>query len=138
LPSEHENFHDDAVVYIMTLWMFPGLSVRKSGPAARKVSYAISLILRVITCSVVKVANQWQGSLYWERISIVAVLHKGCIAHTTHRWLSQGLTFHHPLKVAILVKCNCQNNKSVFAVHAVTKLFAKTTIWFLQRACMHS
>ena len=29
--------------FVVTLWMFPGLSVRKSGPAARQVSYAISL-----------------------------------------------------------------------------------------------
>jgi len=41
LPSGHENFHDDALV--VTLWMFPGLSVRKFGPAAWQVSYAISL-----------------------------------------------------------------------------------------------
>jgi len=41
LPLGHENFHDDTVV--VTLWMFPGLSVRKSGPAAWQVSYAISL-----------------------------------------------------------------------------------------------
>ena len=34
LPSGHENFHDDSVV--VTLWMLPGLSVRKSGPAAWK------------------------------------------------------------------------------------------------------
>jgi len=39
-PLGHENFHDDTVV--VTLWMFPGLSVRKSGPAAWQVSYAIS------------------------------------------------------------------------------------------------
>ena len=41
LPSGHENLCDDTVV--VTLWMFPGLSVRKSGPAAWQVSYAISL-----------------------------------------------------------------------------------------------
>jgi len=28
---------------VVTLWVFPGLSVRKSGPAAGQVSYAISL-----------------------------------------------------------------------------------------------
>jgi len=40
----------------------------------------------------VKVANQflqWQGSLYWERISIVAVFHKGCIAHIARRCLTR-------------------------------------------------
>jgi len=31
-------------LYIVTLWMFPGLSARKSGPAAWQVSYAISLL----------------------------------------------------------------------------------------------
>jgi len=41
LPSGHENFHDDQV--IVTLRMFPGLSVRKSVTAAWQVSYAISL-----------------------------------------------------------------------------------------------
>jgi len=41
LPSGHENFHENAVV--VTLWMFLGLSVRKSGPAFWHVSYAISL-----------------------------------------------------------------------------------------------
>jgi len=40
-----------------------------------------------VNLGVVKVANQflqWQGSLYWGRISIGAVLHKCCIAHIAH------------------------------------------------------
>jgi len=37
----HQGIHDDSVV--VTLWMFPGLSVRKSGPAAWQESYAICL-----------------------------------------------------------------------------------------------
>jgi len=37
LPSGHEKFS-----VVVTLWMFPGLSVKKSGPAAWQVSYAIS------------------------------------------------------------------------------------------------
>jgi len=40
LPSGHE---DDPLVVVI-LWMLPGLSVRKSGPAAWQVSYAISLL----------------------------------------------------------------------------------------------
>jgi len=41
LPAGHEYFDDNSVV--VTLWMFPGLSVRKSGPATWQVTYAISL-----------------------------------------------------------------------------------------------
>ena len=58
LPSGHENFHDDSVV--VTLWMFPGLSVRKSGPVARQVSYAISLWY----CRVTTVWLKWPISFY--------------------------------------------------------------------------
>jgi len=37
--QRHENFHDNTVV--VTLRMFPGLSVRSSGPAVWQVCYAI-------------------------------------------------------------------------------------------------
>jgi len=54
------------------------------------------------------------------RVSIVAVLHKGCFAHIAHRWLSQEVTLHHPLKPCHSCnKCNCQNNKPFFAVYSL-------------------
>jgi len=72
------------------------LSVRKTGPAAWQVSYAISLWYqskpRVSTVWI-----KWPISFYsgkdlctaWGRNSIVAVLHKGCIAHIVHRCLTR-------------------------------------------------
>ena len=70
---------------------------------------------------------QWQGSLYWGQISIVAVLHKGCIAHIAHIWLSQGTNLASSLKTMSQLqfwagdKWNRQNNKSFFAVKNLTE-----------------
>jgi len=84
--------------------------------------------------SMAKVANQflqWQGSLYWGRNSIVAVLHKGCIAYIAHRWLSQGLTLHHPLKPCHSCnfgnKSNCK--KSFFAVCTYHGICQNFELW---------
>ena len=70
---------------------------------------------------------QWQGSLYWGWISIVAVLHKGCIAHIAHTWLSQVTNLASSLKTMSQLqfwagdKWNRQNNKSFFAVKNLTE-----------------
>ena len=68
---------------------------------------------------------QWQGSLYWGRNSIVAVLHKGCIAHIAHIWLSQLHCIIDPLKPCHSCnsgnKCNCQN-KSFFFCSVYTQV----------------
>jgi len=74
-------------LYIMTLWMFPGLSVRKSGPAARQVSYAISLIPRVITSVWLKwpisgkdlcTEGEFQLLLYFTRAALPTLPIDGC------------------------------------------------------------
>ena len=66
LGHENENFHNDTVV--VTLWMFPGLSVRKSAQLPGKCLMQLHVVSDTkVNLGVVKVANQflqWQGSLY--------------------------------------------------------------------------
>ena len=121
MPTGHENFHKDAVV--VTLWMFPGLSVRKSGSAAWQLSYAISLMgcqskprvttVWLISCYSGKdlcTEGEIQLLLYSTRAALPTLPIDGCY---------KGLTLHHPLKPCHSCnsgdKCNCQNNKLFFA-----------------------
>jgi len=67
--------------------------------------------------SVIKMTNSFYSDKDLCTNSIVAVLHMGCIAH---RWLPQGTNLASTLKPHHNCnsgdKCNCQNNKSFFAV----------------------
>ena len=95
--------------------MFPGLSVRRSGPAARQVSYAISLIPKVITVWLkwpisgkdLCTESEFQLLLYSTRAELPTLPIDGC---------HKGLTLHHPLKPCHSCNSgnnyNCQNNKT--------------------------
>ena len=123
MPSGHEKFHYDQVT--VTLWMFPGLSVRKSGPAAWQVSYAISLRyqskpgvttvwlkwpIRFYSGKDLCTEGEIQMLLYSTRAALPTLPIDGC---------HKGLTLHHPLKPRHSCnsgdKCNCQN--IIFSVH---------------------
>ena len=118
MPSGHENFHKDTVV--VTLWMFPGLSVRRS--VAWQLSYAISLIgcqskprvttVWLISCYSGKdlcTEGEIQLLLYSTRATLPTLPIDGCY---------KGLTLHHPNRVTVAI--------------LVTNAIVRITSYFLQ------